>query len=354
MRQPDWTNCAPAPLGRSRFAVRAARVAAAAALPRCIFPIIAATAWFVLGFAATAAGQSYPDRPIKLIVPFAAGGPLDLVGRSLGDKLSASLKQPVIVENRVGAGGNIGTEAAAKSPPDGYTLLLVLSGTLVANPAVFAKLPFDPARDLEPISLLTATSQMLVVHPSLPVNTAAEFVAHAKKHTITYAHAGPGSGGHLAMGYFRLLAGFGGTPVPYRGNAPLMNDLAAGQVNSGFIASAGAIPHVRAGRLKGLAISSEKRSPLAPDVPTVAEAGFPQMKLNTWFVLLAPAKTPPSILALLEREVRSAAQLPDLKEKWSASDITALASSAAAAKELLKAETALWADIVRRANLHQP
>ena len=323
---------------------------------RTILPALApaaAAACVVLGLAATASAQSYPDRPVKLIVPFAAGGPLDLVGRSLGDKLSAGLKQPVIIENRAGAGGNIGTEAAARSAPDGYTLLLVLSGTLTANPAVFAKLPFDPERDLEPISLLTATSQMLVVHPSLPVNTAAEFVDHARTHAITYAHAGPGSGGHLAMGYFRLLAGFDATPVPYRGNAPLMNDLAAGQVSSGFIASAGAIPHVRAGRLKGLAISSQTRSPLAPNVPTMAEVGFPQMKLNTWFVLLAPAKTPPSILTLLEREVRTAVQLPDLKEKWAASDITALGAPATESKELLKAETALWADIVTRAKLQQ-
>jgi tripartite-type tricarboxylate transporter receptor subunit TctC len=354
MRTSAWSNRAPAACGLSPVTLPASQVAPAAAAARCALCIVVAVAWFALGSASTAAGQSYPDRPIKVIVPFAAGGPLDLVGRSLGEKLSASLNQPVIIENRLGAGGNIGTEAAAKSPPDGYTLLLVLSGTLVANPAVFAKLPFDPQRDFEPISLVTATGQMLVVHPSLPVNTAAEFVDHAKKHTITYAHAGPGSGGHLAMGYFRLLAGFSGTPVPYRGNAPLMNDLAAGQVNSGFIASAGAIPHVRAGRLKGLAISSEKRSPLAPDVPTIAEAGFPQMTFNTWFVLLAPAKTPPPVLALLEREVRRAAQLPDLKERWLASDITPLGTSAAEAKELLKAETALWADIVKRANLQQP
>jgi tripartite-type tricarboxylate transporter receptor subunit TctC len=320
-------------------------------LVRYAVSVVFAATWLVLGFAATAFAQSYPDRPIKLIVPFAAGGPLDLVGRTIGDKLAASLKQPIIIENRVGAGGNIGTEAAAKSPPDGYTLLLVLSGTLVANPAVFPKLSFNPERDFEPISLLTTTSQMLVVHPSLPVNTAAEFVAHAKNHTITYAHAGPGSGGHLAMGHFRLLAGFSGTPVPYRGNAPLMNDLAAGQVDSGFIASAGAIPHVRAGRLKGLAISSEKRSPLAPNVPTAAEAGFPQMKLNTWFVLLAPVKTPPAILTLLDREVQKALQVPDLREKWLAMDVTPLGTSAAQAKDLLKAETALWADIVKRAKL---
>jgi tripartite-type tricarboxylate transporter receptor subunit TctC len=350
MQLSAWINCASAAVGLLIVTFLAARPAA---LVRFAVSIVVATACFVPGLAVTASAQSYPDRPIKLIIPFAAGGPLDLVGRSIGDKLSSSLKQPIIIENRVGAGGNIGTEAAAKSPPDGYTLLLVLSGTVVANPAVFATLPFNPERDFEPISLVSASSQMLVVHPSLPVNTAAEFVAHARKHTITYAHAGPGSGGHLAMGYFRLLAGFSGTPVPYRGNAPLMNDLAAGQVQAGFIASAGAIPHVRAGRLKGLAISSEKRSPLAPDVPTVAEAGFPEMKLNTWFVLLAPAKTPPPVLALLEREVRKAVTLPDLKEKWSASDLTALGTLAVEAKDLLKAETALWAGIVKRAQLQQ-
>src|SRR5829696_5648090 len=277
-------------------------------------PLAVSAALFAIALSAAAFAQPYPSHPIKLVVPFAAGGPLDLVGRGLGDKLSASLKQPIIIENRLGAGGNLGTEAVAKSAPDGYTLLLVLSGTLVANPAVFSNLPFKPERDFEPISLLTSNSQMLVVHPSVPVSTLAEFVAYAKKEPITYAHAGPGSGGHLAMGYLGLLAGFEGIPVPYRGNAPLMTDLAAGQVKAGFIASAGAIPHVATGRLKGLAISSAKRSPLVPDVPTTAEAGYPHMKLDTYFVLLAPAKTRPPILALLEREVQKAVKLPDLQE----------------------------------------
>jgi tripartite-type tricarboxylate transporter receptor subunit TctC len=312
--------------------------------------ILATVAAVALG-GGGASGQSYPSHPIKLIVPFAAGGPLDFVARGLGDKLTASLKQPIIIENRVGAGGNIGAEAAAKSSADGYTLLLVLSGTLVANPAIFPKLGFNTARDFAPISLVSSSSQMLVVHPSVPVKTVAEFVAYAKQHPLTYAHAGPGSGGHLAMGYLRLLAGFPGTPVPYRGNAPLMTDLAAGQVQSGFIASAGAMPHVRAGRLRGLAISSEKRSPLAPDVPTIAEAGYPQMKLTSYFVLLAPAKTPAEIVSILEREVQKAVQLPDIRERWHASDIEPVGSSAAEAKATLVAETALWADIVKRAKL---
>jgi len=173
----------------------------------------------MLASVAPALAQSYPTRPVKVVVPFAAGGPLDLVGRAVFEKLSASLKQPFVMENRTGAGGNIGTEAVAKAAPDGYTLLFVLSGTLTANPAMYRKLPFDVEKDFRPISLLVASSQMMVVHPSLPVNTLAEFVAYAKKQPITYAHAGAGSSGHLAMEYFRTMAGFETVQVPYRGNA---------------------------------------------------------------------------------------------------------------------------------------
>jgi tripartite-type tricarboxylate transporter receptor subunit TctC len=316
---------------------------------------VAAVAAFgvMLGVMTASWAQAYPSRPIKLIVPFAAGGPLDLVGRSLADRLTAALGQPVIVENRVGAGGNIGTEAAARSAPDGYTLLLVLSGTLVANPAVFKKLPFDPEKDFVPISLVSSNRQMLVVHPSVPVRTVAEFVQYSKSKPITFAHAGPGSGGHLAMGYFSLLAGFSGTPVPYRGNAPLMTDLAAGQVQSGFIASAGAMPHVRAGRLRGLAIAGETRSPLAPDIPTTAEAGYPGLKFNTYFVLLAPANTPQNIVSLLEREVQASVKHPDVAKKWLASDIEPLGTSATETARILKEERALWSDVVKRAKLDQ-
>ncbi|MPZ41070.1 MAG: tripartite tricarboxylate transporter substrate binding protein [Rhizobiales bacterium] len=326
---------------RNRIRIRDVGIATLAAL------------WFSPGLISAAAAQSYPSRPVRLIVPFAAGGPLDLVARSLTDRLAATLGQPFVVENRVGAGGNIGTEAAAKAEPDGYTLLFVLSGTLVANPAVFKKLPFDPGKDFIPISLVTATRQMLVVHPSVPVNTVAEFVQYAKSNPVTYAHAGPGSGGHLAMGYFSLLAGFSGTPVPYRGNAPLMTDLAAGQVQSGFIASAGAIPHVQAGRLKGLAIAGETRSPLVPSVPTMSEAGYPKLKLDTYFVLLAPANTPLNIVRLLEREVQAITKLRDVTDKWRTSDIDPLGTSAAEAAAVLKEERALWGDVVRRAKLDQ-
>jgi tripartite-type tricarboxylate transporter receptor subunit TctC len=305
----------------------------------------------IFSAAAPAFAQSYPTRPVRVVVPFAAGGPLDLVGRAVFEKLSASLKQPFVLENRTGAGGNIGTDAAAKAAPDGYTLLFVLSGTLTANPAMYRKLPFNVEKDLRPISLLVASTQMLVVHPSLPVNTLAEFVAYAKKQPLAYAHAGPGSGGHLAMEYFRTMAGFETVQVPYRGNAPLVVDLVAGQVKAGFVSTAGVIQHVRDGKLKGLAISSTVRSVLAPDVPTTAEAGYPDFKLGTYFVLLGPAGLPDAIAELLEREVRAVLASPELKEKFRPQDIEVIGSNAADARAFLREDTALWARIAKDANL---
>jgi tripartite-type tricarboxylate transporter receptor subunit TctC len=200
--------------------------------------------------------------------------------------------------------------------------------------------------------LLEARTQMLVVHPSLPVNTLAEFVAYAKKQSLTYAHAGPGSGGHLAMEYFRSMAGFKTVQVPYRGNAPLVVDLLAGQVKAGFVATAGVVQHVRDGKLKGLAISSTKRSGLVPSVPTVAEAGYPDFKLGTYFVLLAPAGLPDAIAELLERQVRAVLASPELKEKFRPQDIEVIGSSAAEARAFLREDTALWARIAKDANLN--
>lgn len=309
----------------------------------------------VLALACAAASpvvaQGYPNRAVKVVVPFAAGGPLDLVGRAVFERLSTKLKQPFVMENRTGAGGNIGTEAAAKAPPDGHTLLFVLSGTLTANPALYKKLPFDVERDLRPISLLTSNTQMLVVHPSLPVNTLADFIVHAKREPIAYAHAGPGSGGHLAMEYFKTLAGFETVQVPYRGNAPLVIDLLAGQVKAGFVATAGVIQHVRDRKLKGLAISGARRSPLAPDVPTTAEAGYPSFRLQTYFILLGPAGLPDAIADLLEREVREVLRLPELQEKFRPQDVQVIGSTAAEAREFLRADTALWAKIAKQAKL---
>ena len=298
-----------------------------------------------------AQAQTYPSRPVKVIVPFAAGGPLDIVVRAVSEKLSASLKQPFIIENRVGAGGNIGADAAAKSPPDGYTLLMTLGTAITANPSLYRKLPFDPLVDFRALSVLGNSSQMMVVHPSLPVHTLEEFVAFAKKAPLTYAHAGPGSGGHLAMEYFKTVAGFETVQVPYRGNAPLVIDLVAGQVKAGFVATTGVVQHVRAGRLKGLAISADKRSPIAPDVPTMTEAGYPNFKIDSYFVALAPAGVPDAIAAVLEREIRQALKAPDLQDKLRAQDVEVVGSSAADAQARLRADTEMWARVTKAANM---
>jgi tripartite-type tricarboxylate transporter receptor subunit TctC len=311
-------------------------------------------AWLVLaaGFAQLeAAAQPYPSRPVKVIVPFAAGGPLDIVARAVSDKLSASTKQPFVMENRAGAGGNLGADAAAKAAPDGYTLLMTLSTALTANPSLYKKLPFQPLVDFRPLSVLANSSQMMVVHPSVPVATLAEFVTFAKRQPLTYAHAGPGSGGHLAMEYFKTVAGFETVQVPYRGNAPLVIDLVAGQVKAGFVATTGVVLHVRDGKLKGLAISSAARSLLAPAVPTMAEAGYPDFKIDSYFVALAPAATPDTIALQLERELQAALRFPDVQEKFRAQDLQAVGSSAAEARARLEADTALWARIAKVAKM---
>ena len=296
---------------------------------------------------ATAPAQSYPTRPVKIIVPFPAVGPLDVLGRAIADGLAASLKQPFIVENRVGAAGNTGSDSAAKAEPDGHTLLLVLSSTLTVNPALYSKMPFDPEKDLRLITIATRSSLLLVVHPSLAVHSVKDFVSHASKEPIAYAHAGPGSPGHLMMEFFRMHAGFMSQPVPYRGNALLVTDLVGGQIKAGFVGSGGLFQHVRDGKLRALAISTPERSPLLPDVPTIAEAGYPEVKFASYFLLAAPAGVPDPIAAVIEREVREALRVPELKAKLRTTDIEVMATTAAEAKAILKAEAELMARVVK-------
>lgn len=315
---------------------------------RVLLSIIALSGCIAAG---AACAQTFPSKPVKVLVPFAAGGPLDLVARAVSEKLSASMRQPFVMENRTGAGGNLGTEAAARAAPDGYTLLMTLSTALTANPSLYKKLAFQPLVDFRPLSVMATSSQMMVVHPSVPVTTLAEFVTLARSQPVTYAHAGPGSGGHLAMEYFKTVAGFETVQVPYRGNAPLVIDLVAGQVKAGFVATTGVVQHVRDGKLKGLAISSERRSPLVPAVPTMAEAGYPDFKIDSYFVALAPAGTPDAIVAQLESELQRAAQAPDLQDRFREQDLLAVGSSAAQARARLEADTALWARIAKAAHM---
>ena len=302
--------------------------------------------------ASSASAQSYPQRPVKIVVAVLPGTGIDLVARIIADKISAKLKQTFIVENRPGAAGNLGAEAVARSVPDGHMFLAVLNTTFTVNPSLYKKLPFNPSADFKYISTVGSTTTMLVVHSSIPVNSVAEFVAYAKKAPISYAHAGRGSSGHLSMEYFGLLAGFQTMPVPYRGNTQLAADLAAGQIKFGFVAIPGAVQHVRAGRLKGLAVSGRTRSPLAPELPTIAEAGYPDFEYESYYVLAAPSGVPDSMAALLEREVQQALASPGLQEKFRAQDILIDWAGSVDTKARIEADAQLWAKVVKAAGMH--
>jgi tripartite-type tricarboxylate transporter receptor subunit TctC len=298
--------------------------------------------------AATAVAQSYPTRPIRIAVSSAAGGPLDIVGRAVAEKLTASLHQPVVVEERSGAGGNIAADFVSNAAPDGYTLLFTLSSTLTVNPHLYGNLAFN----LKPITVVNYSTQTLFVHPALPVDNLAEFVAWAKKDgPVTYAHGGVGTSSHLVMEYFRWLAGFETVPVPYRGAAAMVADLLGGQVKVSFGSTAGLLPLAKSGRLRALAVSTAQRSPLAPEIPTVAESGYPGFALTTDFVLLAPGGTPDDIVALLAREVRQGIDTVEVRDRFAKQDIWIVASSPAEAAARIAAGYALWADVVKRTGM---
>jgi tripartite-type tricarboxylate transporter receptor subunit TctC len=295
-----------------------------------------------------ATAQSYPTHPIRIIVSSAAGGPLDIVARAVAEKLAAALKQPVVVEARSGAGGNIAADLVSKSAPDGYTLLFTLSSTLTVNPHLYKGLTFN----LKPITVVNYSTQTLFVHPSVPVSNVAEFVAWAKKEgPVSYAHGGNGTSSHLVMEYFRLLAGFETLPLPYRGAAAMVSDFLAGQFKVAFGSTSGLLPQAAAGRLRSLAVSTSKRSPLAPDVPTIAESGYPGFELTTDFILLAPGGTPDEIGALLEREVRHAIDTPEFRDRFAKQDIWIVASTSAEAGSRIKAGLELWRDVVARTGM---
>jgi tripartite-type tricarboxylate transporter receptor subunit TctC len=301
--------------------------------------------------ATQASAQSYPQRTIKIVVDRPPGVAHDILARALSDKLSARLKQTVIVDNRVGAGGNLAAEFVARSAPDGHTLLIALDTTLTVNPALYRNLSFNPLTDLRPLSIAARGHQMLVVHPSIPVHSVSEFVAYAKANPVSYAHGGNGSPGHLTMELFRMLAGFPATPVPYRGNAQLATDLAAGQIKVGFVGMGGVIEHVRAGRLKGLAVSSAERASVVPEIPTIAEAGY-DLQREAYFVMLAPAGIPEPIAALLEHEVRNALQSPEIQDRFRPLNFEIVATTGVEARDRIRSDAKLWAKVIKDIGMH--
>ena len=307
----------------------------------------------VLGITAnTAMAQAYPNKPIKLIVPFAPGGFTDVVARILGRKLSVSLGQPFVIENKAGAGSTIGTDFVAKAAPDGYTLVMV-STTHVISPAIYPKLPYDPIKSFTPVGKLVDSAYVLLVNPKVPANNVAEFIALAKASPdkIHYASSGNGSSQHLMGGMFASMTGVKIKHVPYKGSGGAANDLVAGVVESSFAGVPNAMAQVPAGRLKALAVTTSKRIPQLPDVPTMQEAGVPGYNASVWLGLLAPAGTPKEVVMKLNAEITKVLSAADTKKELYAAGVETDISSPEALNALMVQELDRWGKVIKDAGI---
>ena len=298
---------------------------------------------------ALAQGASYPSKPVRMVVPFPPGGPADLLGRVLGQKLSEAFGQAVVVENRAGAAGNLGVDLVAKSAPDGYTLAMVPAGNITVNPSLFPRLPYRQS-ELAPVSMVATVENVLVVHPSVPARSLQELVAFAKTNPGKVSFASPGAGAqpHLAGEALKLATGADMVHVPYKGTGPALNDLLGGQVSMMFSQLSSALPHIQSGKLRALGVASLKRSPTLPDLPTVAEQGFPGFEAVSWYALMVPAGTSSEIIGRLHAETVKAMRQPDVIEKLTGLGARPVAGSPAELASLISAETARWADVIRR------
>lgn len=301
-----------------------------------------------------AAHAQYPTKPIRLLVPFAPGGSSDIVSRSFAGEMSKILGQSVVVESKPGGAGNIAMQEVKGSAADGYTIILGHVGTLAVNPAMFAKLPYDPVKDFIPITLLAKVPSLLVVNSEkMKVKNLKELVEYAKANpgTLNYGSAGNGSSGHLAMAYVALTAGFTATHVPYKGTGPMMTDLLAGRLDATFTGAPPLLAHVKAGTLRPIAVGTAKRSPAMPDVPTVAEQGYPGFETSQWYGLLAPAGTPDAIIQKLAQAAAAAGKTPAVGERLSAEAAEASTSTPKEFAEFIKLEAARWNDVVKKSQI---
>jgi tripartite-type tricarboxylate transporter receptor subunit TctC len=298
----------------------------------------------------TGSGQAYPSRPVRMVVPFAPGGSADLVARLLGQKLGESWGQQVIVENKPGASGMIGNDFVAKSAPDGYTLTVGTMGPFSVNPTLFDKMPYDNIRDFAPITLTGIASHVLVANPSVPVRTVNELIAlaRARPGRLMFASSGSGNATHLTFELFKAMAKIDIVHVPYKGGGPAMADLVGGQVSFSFASMPSALPYVQAGRLRAIAVGGAHRSPLFPDVPTVAEAGLPGFVSEDWQGILAPAKTPADVVAKLNSEFVHVLGLPDMKTKLAAAGFEVKTSTPQEFADFIRSETEKWARVLKR------
>jgi tripartite-type tricarboxylate transporter receptor subunit TctC len=309
----------------------------------------AGLAAFALATACLAQTPDYPSKPIRLIVPFSAGGTADILARLIGDRMTSTLRQQVIVENRPGAGGNLGAAAVANAKPDGYTLLLGTVSTHAINPNLYPKLPFDPVRSFSPITRVAIMPNLLVVNPQVPAKTVRELVDYAKANPgrLAFASAGSGTSQHLSAELFKTMAGVDLTHVPYRGNALAVTDLIGGQVQLMFDNVAVSLPQVRGGNLRALAVTSPRRSAAVPDLPTIAESGFPGYAIVSWFALLAPAGTSPDIVERLNRAAMAALNAPHVKARLMKDGIEPAPTTPSQLAAFIGDELLKWGKIVK-------
>jgi tripartite-type tricarboxylate transporter receptor subunit TctC len=312
-----------------------------------------AIACLALAAAPALAQQDYPSKPIVLVVPFAPGGSSEFISRLIGSKLTEAWKQQVVVESRPGGAGNIAMDAVQRAKPDGYTLILGHIGTLAVNPAMFAKLPYDPNKGFVPVTLLATVPSLLVVNPSVPAKDFKEFVALAKSkpNTLNYGSAGNGSSGHLAMEYLKQAAHIELVHVPYKGTGPMITDLLGGQTQATFTGATPLMPHIKQGKLRAIAVGSAKRIAALPDVPTVAESGVPGFETSQWYGILAPAGTPDAIVRKLSTEINRILRSPEVIERLAADGSVPQGSTPEEFAKFIAAEQKRWGQVVKTANI---
>ncbi len=302
---------------------------------------------FTLSCVQAAAPEAYPNRPIRFIVPFAPGGPSDILSRMVGQKLSEGLGETVVIDNRGSVGGVLGFELGAKAPPDGYTVLLAAFSGLTINQHVYKKLPYDPERDFQPITQLTIGGNIVVVHPSVAAKSIKEFIALAKSKPGQFNYATTGTGNLLGIAHFKLLAGIDMVGIPYKGTGQAVIDLVGGQVQFFFMNPLPAIPHLNSGKLRGLAVTSTTRSSALPDMPTVVEAGVPGFENVTWHSIVVPAGTPKPIVKRLHGELVKVLQHPDVKGRIEGQGLATVGSTPEQVSALIKAESKKYAKLVK-------
>jgi tripartite-type tricarboxylate transporter receptor subunit TctC len=307
-------------------------------------------AWLALAavlLPAVAAAQEFPNRAIKLIVPFPAGGPADTIARIYAERMQAILGQPVVIDNRSGAGGITGVDAVAKADPNGYTIALSSPGALAINPSVQTNMPYNVQKDLKAISLAVRVTEVLVVAPNVKASTVAELLALSKAQDINYASTGAGSMPHLAAELFKLKSGVKSQHVPYRGAAPAVNDLLGSQVQWMFADIPVLLPHIKAGTFKAIGLGSTKRSPALPDLKTFVEQGLPEVLAENWYGFIAPAATPPDVVAKLNKAANEAAKSKDVIDKLAVQGVDAEGSTPEVFHQLIVDETKKWGDVIR-------